>query len=51
MDCSTISSLPNLDITIGGTLYSLEPEFYILKETILGHSTCIFGIMGMDFPP
>lgn len=35
MDCKTVSSLPTLEITIGGKLYSIEPEMYILKETIL----------------
>jgi len=28
----------------------LTPQDYILKETILGQTECILGIMGMDLP-
>lgn len=29
----------------------LTPQDYILKETILGQTQCVLGIMGLELPP
>lgn len=47
VDCSTISSLPNLTLTIGGRDWVLRGQDYIISD--MG-STCLVGIMGLDLP-
>jgi len=51
ISCDTISSLPNLIITIGGIEYTIPPSAYILQVSVLGESVCELGIMAMDLPP
>ena len=51
IDCAKIATLPNLDFTIGGKVYSLTPSDYILKVSAGGQTECMAGIMGMDLPP
>jgi len=47
IDCSKMSSLPNLDITLGGKSFSLAAEDYILKV----NNQCLFAFVGIDVPP
>jgi len=49
-DCSNLDSLPEISFTFDGTTYPLTPADYVLKETILGQTQCIMGIMGADLP-
>ena len=49
-DCSVIPSLPNVQIIIGGTTFTLTPKDYVLQETILGQTACLSGFMGIDLP-
>ena len=51
IDCNNLSQYPNLTFKIGGDEYTLTPEFYILKLTVLGQTQCTLGIQGMQFPP
>lgn len=51
IDCSNLSQYPNLDFVIGGDTYTLTPDYYILKLTVLGQTQCTLGIQGMEFPP
>ncbi len=51
IDCNNLNQYPNLTFTIGGDHYTLTPEFYILKLTVLGKTQCTLGIQGMEFPP
>lgn len=51
IDCNNLNSYPDLTFTIGGDKYTLTPEFYILKLTVLGQTQCTLGIQGMEFPP
>lgn len=51
VDCDTISSLPKIEITIAGKVFTLTPDQYIMKVTVLGKSQCMSGFMGMDMPP
>jgi len=49
-DCSTISSLPNIDFKFGTDTYTLTPQDYILQVTELGQTECVLGIQGLDLP-
>jgi len=44
-DCSNFHTLPTIAFNLGGTVYPLEPEFYILNETdSKGNVECMLGI-------
>jgi len=49
-DCSNLDSLPDITFTFDSTDYVLTANDYVLKETILGNTQCIMGIMGADLP-
>jgi len=49
-NCNTISSLPSVDMVIGGTVFSLLPEQYIMVVQQRGQMICMSGFMGMDIP-
>jgi len=46
IDCSKISSLPTLEITMGGNKFSLEGKDYVINAGV----TCLFGFTGIDIP-
>ena len=47
VDCSALSSMPNVDITLGGKVYTLTPKDYVLQVS----GQCLSGFMGIDLPP
>jgi len=51
MDCTKLAdgTYPDITFTIDGKDYTLTPEMYALKETILWQTECIRGLMTMDF--
>ncbi|XP_075152703.1 lysosomal aspartic protease-like [Haematobia irritans] len=51
VDCSTISSLPDVELTIGGTVFTLTPDMYIVDVTDDDTTYCMsaFTYMGTDF--
>ena len=49
-DCSNLDDLPTISFTFDDTTYDLKGTDYVLKETILGQTQCIMGIMGADLP-
>lgn len=51
VDCSKMGTMPNISMVIQGRKFDLRPEDYVLKVSALGHSICLSGFMGMDFPP
>ncbi|XP_005996784.1 cathepsin D [Latimeria chalumnae] len=51
ISCDKIPSLPVVSITLGGKVYNLTGEQYIVKESQLGISICLSGFMGIDMPP
>jgi phytepsin len=51
VDCSKLSSLPDVTITISGKNFILKPEQYILVQSAGGEQVCISGFIGIDVPP
>jgi len=46
-DCSTISSLPNVQIALNGNVFVLTPQQYVLNIS----GDCLSGFLGIDIPP
>lgn len=51
VDCSKVSTLPNVNIVLGGTTFTLTPKDYILQISSAGQSICLSGFIGLDVPP
>ena len=51
VDCSSLDQLPVINFNIGGKIFSLKGEDYVLKVSNMGKSACISGFIGMDIPP
>jgi saccharopepsin len=43
--CASVSGLPNLDFTLGGKTYTLEPKDYIINAE---NTICLLGMVGID---
>mmetsp|Transcript_35651 Transcript_35651/g.42952 ORF Transcript_35651/g.42952 Transcript_35651/m.42952 type:complete len:404 (+) Transcript_35651:65-1276(+) len=46
VDCSKLSTMPNIDITIAGKKFTLTPKDYVLQVS----GQCLSGFMGIDLP-
>ena len=46
-----MDTMPNIDFTLNGVTYTLEPNDYVMKVGAGGQQQCISGFMGMDIPP
>lgn len=51
VDCAGLSSKPNVSFTIGGRVFDLSPEQYILKVGDGDSAQCISGFTALDVPP
>ncbi|KAI9526389.1 hypothetical protein NQZ68_039809 [Dissostichus eleginoides] len=51
IDCKRIPSLPVISFNIGGKMYNLTGEDYVMKESQMGQAICLSGFMAMDIPP
>ncbi|KAF2304957.1 hypothetical protein GH714_000716 [Hevea brasiliensis] len=51
VDCGSLSSMPTVSFTIGGKIFYLTPEEYILKVGEGSGAQCISGFTALDVPP
>ncbi|CAA0837183.1 Aspartic proteinase A1 [Striga hermonthica] len=51
VDCTSISSMPSVSFTIGGKVFDLSPNQYILKVGEGARAQCVSGFTGLDIPP
>ncbi|KAK7846886.1 aspartic proteinase a1 [Quercus suber] len=51
VDCSSLSSMPDVSFTIGGQVFDLAPEQYVLKVGEGVAAQCISGFIALDVPP
>ncbi|KAM9843263.1 napsin-A [Aulostomus maculatus] len=51
IDCKKIPTLPIISFNIGGKMFNLTGDDYVMKETQMGTSICLSGFMAMDIPP
>ncbi|KAF8391571.1 hypothetical protein HHK36_023877 [Tetracentron sinense] len=51
VDCNSLSSMPNVSFTIGGQVFDLSPEHYVLKVGEGPATQCISGFTALDVPP
>lgn len=51
IDCKKIPTLPVISFNIGGKMFNLTGEDYVLKESQMGAELCLSGFMAMDIPP
>jgi len=51
IDCSLVSSLPNVGFKLNGQVFILTPSEYILQEGTAGAELCLSGFIGLDLPP
>ncbi|KAM6957910.1 napsin-A [Aplochiton taeniatus] len=49
--CDKIPTLPVVSFNIGGKMFNLTGEDYVMKESQMGSSICLSGFMAMDIPP
>ncbi|CAI0625948.1 unnamed protein product [Linum tenue] len=51
VECGSVSSMPTVSFTIGGKVFDLRPEEYILKVGEGTAAQCISGFTALDIPP
>ncbi|XP_060882984.1 napsin-A [Labrus mixtus] len=51
IDCKRIPTLPVISFNIGGKMFNLTGDDYVMKESQMGSSICLSGFMAMDIPP
>ncbi|KAJ9170056.1 hypothetical protein P3X46_018192 [Hevea brasiliensis] len=51
VDCGSLSSMPHVSFTIGGKVFGLTPEQYVLKVGEGVSAQCISGFTALDVPP
>jgi hypothetical protein len=50
VDCDNLASMPKVDITLAGKVYTLTPKDYVLEVDQGGAKQCISGFMGLNLP-
>lgn len=50
INCSRINSLPPVDFTLGGKVFTLLPKDYIVIVSSFGQKVCLSGFISMDIP-
>ncbi|KAG9342658.1 hypothetical protein JZ751_016095 [Albula glossodonta] len=50
IDCTRLSSLPQIAFTLNGVEYSLSADSYVRKEEVGGRHVCFSGFQAVDVP-
>lgn len=50
LDCSKISSLPEVTFILNNHSFLVSPSEYVLQVTSVGQTECVSGFSGMDIP-
>ncbi|XP_031756606.1 cathepsin D-like [Xenopus tropicalis] len=51
VQCDKVPTLPVISLTLGGQVYTLTGEQYIMKVSQRGSTICLSGFMGLNIPP
>uniref|UniRef100_A0A8C7DV36 Cathepsin D-like n=1 Tax=Oncorhynchus kisutch TaxID=8019 RepID=A0A8C7DV36_ONCKI len=51
IDCKKVSSLPVITFNLGGKMFNLTGDDYIIMESQMGQKICLSGFMAMNIPP
>jgi len=51
VDCSKLTTLPNVIVTLSGKPFTLTPRDYILRISDAGEQICLLGFISLDVPP
>ncbi|XP_064844708.1 napsin-A [Oncorhynchus masou masou] len=51
IDCKKVSSLPVIIFNLGGKMFNLTGDDYIIMESQMGQKICLSGFMAMNIPP
>ncbi|KNC51803.1 uncharacterized protein AMSG_12110 [Thecamonas trahens ATCC 50062] len=51
VQCSKIPTMPKMEVTLNGQVFTLTAEQYVLQISAEGKTECISGIMGIALPP
>jgi len=51
VNCSAISTMPNIAFNLGGKAFVLTPNQYVLQAGAAGEVICLSGFIGLDLPP
>jgi len=51
VDCDDLATMPNVQITLAGKVFTLTPKEYVLEIDQGGEKQCISGFMGINLPP
>jgi phytepsin len=51
VNCSLIPTMPDIDIVLNGTVFTLTASDYVLQLTTANQTECLSGFIGIDLPP
>nr|XP_029491354.1 cathepsin D-like [Oncorhynchus nerka] len=51
IDCKKVSSLPVITFNLGGKMFNLTGDDYIIMGSQMGQKICLSGFMAMNIPP